>query len=145
MATRSYQRRILHLDGHWDTEDRIRELVEMARLNCELVTAKNGADALKLIQAEPFDLVIVDPWASEVTGFKICRYIAANKPAIPVFFYAQEALMNDRKFAEASGAAAFFLADDHEGLVSAMTDALADGLESNTGGRNVNENLCSNK
>lgn len=124
MSHHFYQRRVLHIDGQWKTHDLVKDLVEKACPDCELVTTENGTEALKLIQSEPFDLVIVDPWATEVNGFKICRYLSENKPDIPVFFYAQRALMNDRKFAEAAGATAFFLRDNNEELVEAMAAAL---------------------
>lgn len=81
-----------------------------------------------MLEKEPFDLVIVDPWASEVTGFNVCRYLSANKPDVPVFFYAQRKTMNDKTFAEAAGAAAFFLADDHHKLVEAMSTVLGGDL-----------------
>lgn len=125
MSAISNPRRILHLDGQWNTRESVREMIAKIGPGCELVSAECGATALKMIQKEAFDLVIVDPWAPTVTGFKICRYVVENKPATPVFFYTQRARMNDRKFAEASGAAAFFLADDHDGMVQAMASALA--------------------
>ena len=124
MSHHSYQRRVLHIDGQWKTHDLVKELVDKACPDCELVTVESGTEALKLITSDPFDLVIVDPWASEINGFKICRYLSANKPDIPVFFYAQQSLMNDRKFAEAAGAAAFFLRDNNDQLVEAMAAAL---------------------
>jgi len=121
----SYQKRVLHVDGQWKTHAIVKDLVDRACPDCELITVESGTEALRRAKTEPFDLVIVDPWASEVTGFEICRYLAANKPNIPVFFYAQQKLMNDRKFAEAAGAAAFFLRDNNDQLVEALESALA--------------------
>jgi CheY-like chemotaxis protein len=124
MSFNSYQRRILHVDGQWKTHSIVKDLVDKACPDCELITVESGIEALRRAQTEPFDLVIVDPWASEVNGFEICRYLAANKPDIPVFFYAQQKLMNDRKFAEAAGAAAFFLRDNNDELIKALESAL---------------------
>jgi CheY-like chemotaxis protein len=120
LLSQAYQRRILHLDGTWKTHELIRGLVEKACPDCELVTVENGTEALRLIDTEPFDLVIVDPWANEVNGFAVCRHAAAHKPGLPVFFYAQQKLMNDKKFAEAAGAAAFFLDGNFDEFVEAM-------------------------
>ena len=119
-----YQRRILHLDGQWDTSDRIKELISKACPRADVLRTASGVEALAIIKAEPLDLVIVDPWATELNGFEICKYVAEHKPYIPVFVYAQRALMSDRTLAETAGAAAFFQADDHDALIEAMTTVL---------------------
>lgn len=124
MFFNSYQKRVLHVDGLWKTHALVKDLLDRACPECESITVESGTEALIRAKTEPFDLVIVDPWASEVTGFEICRYLAAHKPDIPVFFYAQKKLMNDRKFAEAAGAAAFFLRDNNDQLVEALESAL---------------------
>jgi two-component system response regulator RegX3 len=70
-----------------DDEDAILEFVSynLRKEGYEVVTAKDGDTALKLADAEHFDLVILDIMLPGTDGFEVCRRLRA-KGDVPVLF-----------------------------------------------------------
>jgi CheY-like chemotaxis protein len=64
-----------------DDEDDIRRLLRrvLAERGYEIVEAKKGLDALKLVRAHVPDLLLLDAMLPEVHGFDICRRIKGSK------------------------------------------------------------------
>ena len=66
-------------------------LHEALKLNLELEgyeisSAFDGSQALKIIQQEYFDLIILDVMLPEVDGFTVCRTLRAQGNNTPVLF-----------------------------------------------------------
>ena len=69
-----------------DDEVAIRELfVEaLAERKCEVVTAENGHEGLRLIKERDFDMVFLDLKLPVVDGVEVFREIRKSKPTLPV-------------------------------------------------------------
>ena len=124
MAQFSHRRRILHLDGDWKAHAEVKELIDSVAPDCEVVTVTGDTNAIQLLESEPFDLVIVDPWATEKAGFEVCGHLLATHPQIPVFFYSRLETMKDRTHPGAPGGHVFFLEHENTNLLRAVTNAL---------------------
>jgi DNA-binding response OmpR family regulator len=55
-----------------------------------------AAQALSLIQAEHFDLYMLDGWLPEIDGFELCRRMRALDPHIPILFFSGAAYEADK-------------------------------------------------
>jgi diguanylate cyclase (GGDEF)-like protein len=76
--------RILVVD---DNEDNIEVLkVRLESWGYRTTSAYNGADALKSVESEPPDLILLDVMMPEISGIEVARLIKANKvlPFIPI-------------------------------------------------------------
>jgi DNA-binding response OmpR family regulator len=63
-----------------------------------------AAQALSLIQAERFDLYMIDGWLPEIDGFELCRRMRAFDPHIPILFFSGAAYEADKRKGIAAGA-----------------------------------------
>jgi two-component system response regulator RegX3 len=70
-----------------DDEDAILEFVgyNLRKEGYEVVTARDGDEALALADASPFDLVVLDIMLPGADGFEVCRRLRA-KSDVPVLF-----------------------------------------------------------
>jgi two-component system response regulator HydG len=57
--------------------------------------ALNGAQAVQIIREEPIDLVILDIRMPMVTGYEAARFIADEKPGLPVIFLSAKGLRRE--------------------------------------------------
>lgn len=48
-------------------------------LECTIITANNGADALKLIRSERPDAVVLDVMMPQMNGWEVCKAIRADE------------------------------------------------------------------
>ncbi|MBN2342752.1 MAG: response regulator [Deltaproteobacteria bacterium] len=48
-------------------------------LECSIITANNGADALKLIQREEPDAVVLDVMMPQMNGWEVCKAVRADE------------------------------------------------------------------
>jgi two-component system alkaline phosphatase synthesis response regulator PhoP len=76
-------------------------LHEALKLNLELdgydVTgAYDGAEALKLVQQEYFNLIILDVMLPEIDGFTVCETIRLQHPDIPILILSAKSSSADR-------------------------------------------------
>ena len=44
-------------------------------MDCETLTAVDGAEALQIIGREPLDLIILDIWMPKMDGFEVCQRV----------------------------------------------------------------------
>ncbi len=74
-----------------------------------VVEASNGTEAMKLLQAERFDLVILDLWMEGIDGFKILQLMKLNPELkdIPVVILSGRCVPEDVKKAISLGAKEF--------------------------------------
>ncbi|MGO9079091.1 MAG: response regulator transcription factor [Streptosporangiaceae bacterium] len=71
-----------------DDELNIRELVQVALKfhGCSVTTAATGQEALRLAQASPPDLIVLDVMLPDTDGFEVCRRLRAAGNEVPVIF-----------------------------------------------------------
>ena len=79
-----------------------------------------AAQALSLIQAERFDLYMLDAWLPQVDGFELCRQIRAVEPHIPILFFSGAAYEADKKKACEAGANGFVTKPDIHEVVESI-------------------------
>jgi len=81
-----------------EDEENIRDIV---KLNLELegyetVIASNGKDALKLVEDQHFDLVMLDIMLPEVNGIDICQKIRLTDSVTPILFLSAKDSATDK-------------------------------------------------
>jgi len=99
--------RILYTEDDADT----RELVTMVlgRENCQVIATGSYEEALRLAQAERFDLYLLDNWLPGISGVRLCQLLREVDPHIPVLFYSAAAYETDRQQALSSGAQGYLV------------------------------------
>jgi len=77
----------------------------LERKGYEVITAENGAQALKLAEQERPDLILMDLSLPEIDGYEATRRLkqSATTGAIPIIILTAHALKSDRNKAFASG------------------------------------------
>lgn len=93
---------ILFADDEYD----IRELVQF-QLNAagfRVSTADNGADVLRLVTIERFDVLLLDYWMAEVTGIELCRQIRTFDQSTPILICSGAVSEADKEAAMLAGA-----------------------------------------
>lgn len=70
----------------------------MTRLGYHVVTASDGESALRLVESDPFDLVLLDVNMPGISGFEVCRRIKADPTTrlIPVVLVTTMTASEDR-------------------------------------------------
>lgn len=72
-----------------DVEDNLYALQKtLARLDCETITARSGADALSLTLRHEFSVILLDVQMPVMNGFETARYLRENEETrnIPIIF-----------------------------------------------------------
>ncbi|MBP3949741.1 response regulator transcription factor [Bacillus suaedae] len=69
-----------------DDEESIATLLQfnLEQAGFEVVTASDGAEALKLAESKPFDLMVLDLMIPEVNGLDVCKRLRENKIHLPI-------------------------------------------------------------
>ncbi|MEW6288900.1 MAG: response regulator [Thermodesulfobacteriota bacterium] len=86
MSAQRRRFRLLFVD---DVPANIRILVEMLRLEYDVIFADNGPDALQLAAEDPQpDLILLDIMMPKMDGYQVCRKLKENEATreIPVMF-----------------------------------------------------------
>jgi DNA-binding response OmpR family regulator len=79
-----------------------------------------AAQALSLIQAEHFDLYMLDGWLPEIDGFELCRRMRALDPHIPILFFSGAAYEADKRKGIEAGADDYVIKPDISELVRSI-------------------------
>jgi len=77
--------------------------------NIEVVAAATVGEALRLVQAEHFDLYLLDSRFSDGTGLDLCRGLRKHSPQTPILFYSGDAFKADMQNGLAAGADAYMI------------------------------------
>lgn len=81
----------------------------LRRVDFDVDTAADGAEALDRLRRERFAAIILDIMLPGMNGFDVLRAVRADRAlaALPVIVLTAKGQANDRKMAEAIGASAF--------------------------------------
>jgi two-component system NtrC family sensor kinase len=95
---------VLIVDDDVSASERLRGMFEKAGYRA--LTAAKTASALRLLQAEPCDLVVVDLALSEVDGLALCRLLRAQLPTskLPIIGLSDDYSDSQKQKAFAAGA-----------------------------------------
>ena len=94
--------RILCVDYHEDSRLMLVTLLQLAFIEAKAVGT--AAQALSLLQAEHFDLYMLDGRLPEMDGFELCRRMRAADSEIPILFFSGAAYEADKRKGIEAGA-----------------------------------------
>ena len=78
--------RILYVDDDKDSRELIEFVIKGLSRNYEITTVGSSAEALALLNSQPFDLYILDYRLAEINGVELCRRIRQTDFSTPVMF-----------------------------------------------------------
>ena len=116
---RSPRLRVLCVDDDEDSREMLSTLLRFSRIEAKAVGT--AAQALSLIQAERFDLYLLDSWLPDLDGFELCRRMRDFDPHTPILFFSGAAYDADKKRGIEAGANAYVIKPDVDGLVGSIT------------------------
>ena len=111
--------RVLCVDDDEDFREMVSALLKLLRIEAKVVPT--AAQALWLIQAERFDLYLLDAWLPGVDGFELCRQMRDLDARTPILFFSGAAYETDKKRAIEAGANAYLIKPDVDGLIGSIT------------------------
>lgn len=115
----NHQPRVLCVDDDEDSRVMLTTLLRLALIEAKAVGT--AAEALASIQAEPFDLYLLDSRLPDIDGFELCRRLRAFDQHTPILFFSGAAYEADRKKGIESGANAYLIKPDLTALVGTIT------------------------
>jgi two-component system OmpR family response regulator len=119
------QPRVLYVDDDEDSREMLSTLLKMALI--ETTTVGTAAQALLSIQAERFDLYLLDSQLPDLDGFELCRRIRDFDSATPILFFSGAAYETDKKRGIDAGADAYVTKPDLDGLLGSITQFVSHG------------------
>lgn len=114
--------RILFVDDNDDTCFMV--VMLLRRSDYEVITANCVASGLNLAQHETFDLYLLDNRFTDGTGQDLCKKIRAFDQETPIVFYSGDAYEIDKQRALSSGAQAYVIKPDIDGLPKAIASLI---------------------
>ena len=109
------QPRVLCVDDDEDSREMLSSLLRLSLIEAKAV--ETAAQALAIIQAERFDLYLLDSWLSDLDGFELCRRMRNLDPHTPILFFSAAAYETDKQKGFDAGANAYVSKPDIEGLI----------------------------
>ena len=97
-------RRILYVDDDKDSCELVEFVIKGLSRNYEITTVGSSAEALALLNSQPFDLYILDYRLAEMNGVELCRRIRQTDDSTPVMFCTAMANQSAKENAMNAGA-----------------------------------------
>lgn len=101
----------------------------LKRANFEVDTVNDGAEALKRVRREAFDVLVLDIMLPGMNGLDVLKAIRSDQAlaSLPVMVLTAKGQANDRRTAEAIGASAFITKPFSNAEVVERVTRLAEG------------------
>ncbi|HEY5885082.1 MAG TPA: response regulator [Pyrinomonadaceae bacterium] len=106
---------VLCVDDNEDSREMLGMLLKQWRI--EAKTVGTATQALSLIQAEHFDLYLLDTELPDLDGFELCRRMRSVDPQTPILFFSGAAYESDIQKGIEAGASAYVAKPDIEGVL----------------------------
>jgi DNA-binding response OmpR family regulator len=116
--------RVLCVDDDEDSRVMLITLLRLALIEAKAVGT--AAQALSSIQAERFDLYLLDSRLPDLDGFELCRRMRDFDPHTPILFFSGAAYEADKKRGIEAGANAYVIKPDVDGLVGSIRQLVCD-------------------
>ena len=117
--------RVLCVDDDEDSRVMLSALLKLALIEAKAVGT--ATQALSVIQAEHFDLYMLDSYLPDLDGFELCRRMRDFDPHTPILFFSGAAYEADKKRGIEAGANAYVvkpnLDDLFENIVQLVSHA----------------------
>ncbi|AFZ48479.1 response regulator receiver protein [Cyanobacterium stanieri PCC 7202] len=86
----------------------------LKQFNIQVAEAINGVEAIKVLEAEKFNLVITDVVMPEMNGYELCRWIKENPGTkkVPVIFCSTKNQDFDIHWAQKQGGDAYIVKEE---------------------------------
>jgi DNA-binding response OmpR family regulator len=110
--------RLLFVDDDRDSCEMLSMLLDHSRI--ETKTVASGKEALHLMQAERFDLYLLDVWLPDFDGFELCQRMRTIDPHTPIVFFSGAAYIEDHYKGLAAGATAYVSKPDIDVLLQTI-------------------------
>ena len=91
----------------------------------DVTCAQSAADAWALINAQHFDVYMLDGWLPDLNGFDFCRQIREVDSQTPILFYSGAAYEADRQRGIDAGANDYVTKPDINGLIGSIERLIA--------------------
>jgi len=103
-----------------DEESRVMLSTLLRFLQIEVKAVPTAAQAISLIQAERFDLYLLDAWLPDHDGFELCRVLRDFDPHTPILFFSGAGYEADKQRGLDAGANAYVIKPDVDSLVGTI-------------------------
>ena len=113
-----HRSRILYVDDDEDSREVLRMLLELRSIETKAVGT--AGEALTSIQAEHFDLYLLDAWLPDLDGFELCRRMRRYDAKTPILFFSGAGCEADKKMGQEAGANAYVLKPDVSHLLGSI-------------------------
>ena len=122
MLSTDTQRKVLCVDDDADSREMLGLLLKYWRI--ETKSVGTAAQALSLIQAERFDLYMLDAFLPDLDGFELCRRMRELDPHTPIVFFSGAAYETDKQRGMEAGANDYVSKPDVEGVLGRIKQFL---------------------
>ena len=109
---------VLCVEDDEDSREMLSLLLKHWRI--ESKTVGTATQALSLIQAERFDLYLLDTQLPDLDGFELCRRMRSLDPKTPILFFSGAAYESDKQKGIDAGASAYVVKPDVEGVLGCI-------------------------
>ena len=109
---------VLCVEDDADSREMLSLLLKHWRIETKAVGT--ATQALSLIQAERFDLYLLDTQLPDLDGFELCRRMRSMDPKTPILFFSGAAYESDKQKGIDAGASAYVTKPDIEGIVGCI-------------------------
>jgi DNA-binding response OmpR family regulator len=88
------QLRVLYVDNNLDCCDMLGTRLEFSKIETQF--ANSAAQALSAIQAQRFDMYLLESWLPGISGFELCSRMREADPDTPILFFSSAAYEADK-------------------------------------------------
>ena len=117
--------RVLYVEDDQDSREMLGFMLQMALIEAKSVGT--AAEALSSIQAECFDLYLLDSTLPDLDGFELCRQVRDLDAHTPILFFSGAAYETDKQKALAAGANGYVNKPDIENLLGRINEFVFQG------------------
>lgn len=117
------QPRVLYVDDDEDSREMLGLLLTLSQIQTKAVATAD--QALRLMQAERFDLYLLDARLPDLDGFELCRRMRVFDPHTPILFFSGAAYAADKRQGIEAGANAYVTKPDVENLLATITQFIS--------------------